>query len=85
MPRLIDADAMKDSVWQTLGEKIALQKENAELKRIIRLAMDDLDWVQVCSTCKDFENENDPHCERGCFYEWRYAAEAEKLLGGEST
>lgn len=61
------------------------QAEIDELKRLLRLAMDDLDWVQVCSTCKDYENDGDPHCAKGCWYRWRHADEAEKMLNrGES-
>lgn len=77
MPR---ADAMKDSVWRTLGEKIALQKENEELKRLLRLAITSFNYIANCCTCKNANNEDDPHCMKGCFYEWQYAAEAEKLL-----
>lgn len=32
-------DAMKDPIWQTLREKIALQEENEKLKRLLREAI----------------------------------------------
>lgn len=60
-----------------------LKQENAELKRLLRLAMGDFERLEQCCTCKNYESKDDPHCKKGCFYEWRYAAEAEKLLGGE--
>lgn len=56
--------------------------ENAELKRLLRLAADDLKQIKRCSTCKNIRADCYPRCIDDCFYEWKYAAEAEKLLGG---
>ena len=75
---------MQDSVWKTLQEKIALQNENAELKRLLGQALTDFEDVlssgdacYFCSKCG--------HC-TDCEPEWRYADEAEKVLnGGESN
>ena len=74
-------DAMKDSVWQTLREKIALQKENAELKRLLRLAVDDLNDDVSCSRCVHEDYCQTRH-DYKCVYMWKYTVEAEKLLGG---
>lgn len=66
-------DAMKDPIWQTLREKIALQNENAELKRLIGQALTDFEDVlssgEVCYFCSKCG-----HC-TDCEPEWRYASE----------
>lgn len=59
-----------------------LKNENAELKWLLLLAIDDLHRIQDCSTCEHTNNRDDPHCKKGCFYEWKYESEAEKLLCG---
>lgn len=60
----------------------ALKQENAELKRLLGLAINDLEFIGSCASCENENNEDDPHCAKGCFYEWQYAAESEKLLDG---
>lgn len=63
-----------------------LKQENAELKRMLRLAVDDLEyigsWAKICRTCAHENNEGDLYCKKLCSYHWIYAAEAEKLLNG---
>ena len=63
-----------------------LKQENAELKRLLRLALTDFEYLisregSGCSFC----STNSCIFTERCEPKWRYAAEAEKLLnGGES-
>lgn len=71
-------NSMDDPIWQTLREKVALQNENAELKQLLRLAIHSMAYVGSCSNCAYEELDICKKCE----WKWRYAAEAERLLGG---
>lgn len=56
-----------------------LKQENAELKRLLRLVIDDI--AQDCEVCANYQKCID-NLRRKCKFQWRYAAEAEKLLNG---
>ena len=69
-----------------------LQGENRELKRVLKLAIDDFDTLYDYGLIKcspDFECKYCPFCTRdindGLYYctKWRYKEEAKKLLKGE--
>lgn len=59
------------------------EKELAEAKRLLKLAVDDIAHRDYCQRCK-YENvtgkEQYLNCEYHRCYKWRYADEAEKLL-----
>lgn len=68
-----------------------LETENAELKRLLRLAVDDLDKsIKACETdmlCEICSYEAECNCVNYCFIDknlrsWRHHDEAMKLLGG---
>lgn len=47
-------DAMKDPIWQTLREKIALQEENEKLKRLLREAINGATPnCIICANCQE--------------------------------
>lgn len=73
--------SMQDSVWKTLREKIALQKENEELKRLLRLAVADIGCGELCANCVYEQLET---CKK-CDWKWKHADEAEKLLNGSES
>lgn len=58
-----------------------LQKENAKLKRLLELAVEDLaDDRTICENCKKLDtDECDPESDCSCF-EWRYSDEAKGLI-----
>ena len=71
-----------------------LKKENAKLKRLLKMAVDDMETLETTlgsACCERFEQRCD-----GCVYEevfdsngcyvgckWQHAGEAMKLIGGE--
>lgn len=63
--------------------RIEREKELAEAKRLLKLALQDLAEADHCGLCKH-EPDDIVTCQRkpiNCFV-WRYADEAEKLLNG---
>ena len=73
--------------------KKGLQKENRELKRLLKLAIEDFDTLydyELVKCSSDFECKYCPFCTRDinsglyCCNEWRYKEEAEKLLEGDN-
>lgn len=65
-----------------------LQSENDELKRLLRLAVDDFDKLANVESCYyPFCGEKCPFdCTGGCEErEWKHRDEAMKLLGGDSN
>lgn len=61
------------------------QKEIDELKRLLCLAINDLEVIGSCANCESESDEDDPHCHKwSCRWQWKHEAEAEKLLGGDS-
>lgn len=70
-----------------LTELKRLREENAELKRLLKTAVEDIKKHSFCGMC---ENSNDNSKCRKCkaitldMFRWKHADEAEKLLkGGE--
>lgn len=73
--------------------KKGLRKENRELKRLLKLAIEDFDTLydyELVKCSSDFECKYCPFCTRDinsglyCCNEWRYKEEAEKLLEGDN-
>lgn len=64
----------------TLGDKCdALEYENKELKRLLRLAVRDIGKMKSCEEfpfCAGCPKENEPYCK------WKHNDEAMKLIGG---
>ena len=62
-----------------------LEEENKELKRLMRLAVDDLAW----SNCNMGDNNECPDCPYysgkpgKCLHDWKHVEEALKLIGDE--
>ena len=56
-----------------------LDIDNMNLKRMLRLAMDELVGMRSCANCA--HEADSPNCKE-CRFEWVHADEAEKLLGG---
>lgn len=67
-------DDMRDPVWQTLREKIALEKENDELKKALRIAVEKYGYVGACSSCAHCSAEEDVLCIKkdGCEYKSKH-------------
>lgn len=60
---------------------IDVANENAELKRLLRLAMEGMSEAEFCCTeCIHRHTGYDKCGDDNCF-EWKHADEAEKLLG----
>jgi uncharacterized phage protein (TIGR01671 family) len=67
--------------FETLNEiKEELYRENAELKRLLKLAIEDFDLAMNIGKCGVCGNSC---CEATTICKWRYKKEAEKLLKGE--
>lgn len=65
---------------------LILQKENTELKRLLRLAVEDFDYIyqeHSCTTMKLCSTDCPYSGESYCKGNWKHADEAEKLIGGE--
>lgn len=79
------------SKW--LEELKVLREENAELKRLLRFALEDFEMLSnevdsrycdfdfICKFCPFSSNDNDGYIE--CAEKWKHADEALKLIGGE--
>lgn len=82
----IEVNFDENTVAKLVDERLIA--ENAELKRLLLLAINDLEFIGSCHGCENESNEDDPHCKNcknGSRYQWTHDAEAEKLLiGGES-
>ena len=70
-----------------------LASENRELKKLLKLAIEDFDTLydyELVKCSSDFECKYCPFCTRDinsglyCCNEWRYKEEAEKLLEGDN-
>lgn len=77
----------------SVGDYQGLADENRELKRLLKLAIEDFDTLydyELVKCSSDFECKYCPFCTRaindGLYYcnEWRYKEEAEKLLEGDN-
>lgn len=71
-----------------MAEYAKLKKENAELKAMLKLAIDDIKpllenytWLAECEMCA-----KDKKSCKGCYEPtWRYAEQALKLIGGDDN
>lgn len=79
---VISADVISVREYQELAG------ENRELKRLLKLAIEDIDNCSFCSMCANHNDEN--KC-RKCkaitldMFKWKHGDEAEKLLKGETV
>ena len=66
-----------------------LEEENAELKRMLKIAVEDIHNRSYCGMCKNGIPIDNDVCDR-CktftldMFEWRHKAEAMKLIGEEN-
>ena len=60
-------------------------KELKEAKRLLKLAVEDLNATEACDSCEYYPVINSDMCQKDDCYKWRYADEAEKLLGDERS
>lgn len=58
--------------------------ENAELKRLLKLAIEDLERGDWCSLCKYNDDVTCVSAVDNCFV-WKHADEALKLMGGKEN
>ena len=59
--------------------------ELKEAKRLLRLAIEDINAAEACDTCEYYPVINSDMCQRDDCYKWRYADEALKLIGGNEN
>lgn len=72
---------MKENIIYKAGKEInALRKENAELKRLLGIAI--IDFERVTKMCAGYQCDSCPHYYKGKYgyCEWQYKDEVEKLL-----
>ena len=84
-------DVQTEDDWNKLEFMInnfsKLEEENKELKRLLRLAVEDIAW----SNCNMGNSDECPDCPYysgkpgRCLNEWKHAEEAMKLLGDEDN
>lgn len=82
-------DVQTEEDWNKLEFMInnfsKLEEENKELKRLLRLAVDDIAW----SNCNMGDSDECPDCPYysgkpgRCLNEWKHAEEASELLGDD--
>ena len=82
-------DVQTEEDWNKLEFMInnfsKLEEENKELKRLLRLAVDDIAW----SNCNMGDSGECPDCPYysgkpgRCLIEWKHAEEASELLGDD--
>ena len=78
---------MKTGYKTKIVEK--LEEENAELKRMLKLAVEDIHNRSYCGMCENGIPIDNDVCDR-CkamtldMFEWRHKAEAMKLIGEEN-
>ena len=74
----------KDLLAQVLDSCEQLISEKAEYKRLLKAAVEDMNFNTVClnyDTCKVCVKRYGVSCEKK--FRWRYADEAEKLIGDD--
>lgn len=75
----------KHGTYISMNAHRKLMKENAELKRLLRLAVDDIAW----SNCNMGDSDECPDCPYysgkpgRCLNDWQHAEEALKLIGDD--
>ena len=69
-----------DSQFHLLGLRLSgVNDELKEAKRLLSLAMEDLEEAEDCDTCVYWDLDDCP----GCHFKWKHHDEAMKLIGGE--
>lgn len=84
-----DYENQKSINYELLKENQELVHENKELKRLLRLAVEDFEFIYDEHSCAG-ECECDTFCpynmeKNRCLGEWKHAEEAMKLLGDEDN
>ena len=83
----------QSEIIQYINDSQQALKKNEELKRLLKLAIEDFDTLydyELVKCSSDFECKYCPFCTRDinsglyCCNEWRYKEEAEKLLEGDN-
>ena len=59
--------------------------ELCEAKRLLRLAVEDINAAEACDTCEYYPVINSDMCQKDDCYKWRYLDEALKLIGGSEN
>ena len=86
-------EEFKDSLLKSVKEEFLnemdrLRKENVELKRMLKIAVEDIYNRSYCGMCENGIPIDNDVCDR-CkaitldMFEWRHKAEAMKLIGEE--
>ena len=60
-----------------------LEKQFVKAKRLLKLAVEDINATEACDTCEYYPVINGAECQKDDCYKWRYADEALKLIGGD--
>lgn len=76
-----DEEHYEEMVYLQLANS-RLDVDNSKLKRLLRLAMEELEKMRPCETCS--YDQGSPNC-KGCLYKWEHADEAESLLNGDDS
>ena len=58
--------------------------ELCEAKRLLKLAVEDINAAEACDTCEYYPVINSDMCQKDDCYKWRYLDEALKLIGDET-
>ena len=81
-------DKLKQECLQCAADHRQLAEwltELKEAKRLLRLAIEDINAAEACDTCEYYPVINSDMCQRDDCYKWRYADEALKLIGGNEN
>lgn len=77
-----------DSTTMTAVEVLAFTEaieQLAEAKRLLKLAVEDINAAEACDTCEYYPVINSDMCQKDDCYKWRYVDEALKLIGGSEN
>lgn len=71
-----------DRLIKEKGELLKQHKQIAEYKRLLKVAVEDINATEACDTCEYYPVINSDACQKDDCYKWRYADEALKLIEG---
>lgn len=81
----LDNERLRDCVYEAARNGELDFAELSEAKRLLKLAIEDINAAEACDTCEYYPVINGTECQKDDCYKWRYTDEAEKLLGGNKN
>lgn len=71
-----------DRLIKEKGELLKKSEWIAEYKRLLKVAVEDINATEACDTCEYYPVINGDACQKNDCYKWHYADETLKLIEG---